>query len=83
MADEPNSHNKVGQIGRGEGGVAGGVGGGGGGGGVGPNNNGGDHSPDENRRQLNLTPMQIFKLKKNWKGIRRRLEDTGVEMLIR
>ncbi|XP_012939411.2 cytoglobin-1, partial [Aplysia californica] len=33
--------------------------------------------------RLPLTPMQVFKLKKNWKGIKRRLEDTGVEMLIR
>ncbi|XP_013077631.2 cytoglobin-1-like [Biomphalaria glabrata] len=33
--------------------------------------------------RLPLSAMQIFKLKKNWKGVKRRLEDTGVEMLIR
>ncbi|KAK3773534.1 hypothetical protein RRG08_022246 [Elysia crispata] len=40
-------------------------------------------SPPAPDPRLPLTPMQVFKLKKNWKGVKRRLEDTGVEMLIR
>ena len=61
----------------------------GGGGGEGGGNEGGGVdvqlspvrvTPDP---RLPLTPMQVFKLKKNWKGVKRRLEDTGVEMLIR
>ncbi|CAG5118789.1 unnamed protein product, partial [Candidula unifasciata] len=43
---------------------------------------GGNQQPVSDPR-LPLTPMQVFKLKKNWKGVKRRLEDTGVEMLIR
>ncbi|BFZ07023.1 hypothetical protein BsWGS_10062 [Bradybaena similaris] len=50
------------------------------GGGVG--GGGGTQQPVSDPR-LPLTPMQVFKLKKNWKGVKRRLEDTGVEMLIR
>ncbi|XP_076464510.1 cytoglobin-1-like [Babylonia areolata] len=33
--------------------------------------------------RLPLTPMQVFKLKKSWKGIKRCLDDTGVEMFVR
>lgn len=55
--------------------------------GVHANNCGGGHALGPNQTvsdpRLPLSPMQIFKLKKNWKGVKRRLEDTGVEMLIR
>ncbi|CAG5115168.1 unnamed protein product [Candidula unifasciata] len=43
----------------------------------------GSHQPPTPDPRLPLTAMQIFKLKKNWKGVKRRLDDTGVEMLIR
>ncbi|BFZ11641.1 hypothetical protein BsWGS_14680 [Bradybaena similaris] len=43
----------------------------------------GSHQPPTTDARLPLTAMQIFKLKKNWKGVKRRLDDTGVEMLIR
>ena len=33
--------------------------------------------------RLPLSAMQVFKLKKSWKGIKRCLDDTGVEMFIR
>ncbi|XP_025105515.1 globin-3-like [Pomacea canaliculata] len=33
--------------------------------------------------RLPLTAMQVFKLKKSWKGVKRSLDDTGVEMFIR
>ena len=33
--------------------------------------------------RLPLTEMQIFKLKKSWKGIHREMIPTGVEMFIR
>lgn len=44
---------------------------------------GGGHQQPTSDPRLPLTPMQVFKLKKNWKGVKRRLEDAGVEMLIR
>ena len=33
--------------------------------------------------RLPLDARQVFKLKKSWKGIKRCMEDTGVEMFIR
>ncbi|KAK7103555.1 uncharacterized protein [Littorina saxatilis] len=40
-------------------------------------------SPAPTDPRLPLSAMQVFKLKKSWKGIKRCLEDTGVEMFIR
>ncbi|XP_014785608.1 neuroglobin [Octopus bimaculoides] len=33
--------------------------------------------------RLPLSPLQVFKLKKSWKGIKRSIELTGVEMFVR
>ncbi|XP_069118264.1 neuroglobin-like [Argopecten irradians] len=39
--------------------------------------------PDPTDPRLPLDPRQVFKLKKSWKGIKRCMESTGVEMFIR
>ena len=38
--------------------------------------------PDVDSR-LPLDTRQVFKLKQSWKGIKRKIEETGVEMFIR
>ena len=40
-------------------------------------------APPETDRRLPLNARQVFRLKKNWKGIKRKLEITGVEMFTR
>ena len=40
-------------------------------------------SPPETDHRLPLNARQVFRLKKNWKGIKRQLEVTGVEMFVR
>lgn len=32
---------------------------------------------------IGLSQKQVFSLKQSWKGIKRRMEDTGVEMFVR
>lgn len=39
--------------------------------------------PPESDSRLPLNPRQVFRLQKSWKGIKRRMEDTGLEMFIR
>lgn len=34
-------------------------------------------------KRLPLDDRQVFKLKQSWKGIRRNMEDTGMEMFVR
>ncbi|BFZ07378.1 hypothetical protein BsWGS_10417 [Bradybaena similaris] len=34
-------------------------------------------------KELGLTQKQVFSFKQSWKGIKRRMEDTGVEMFVR
>ena len=40
-------------------------------------------APPETDPRLPLNARQVFRLKKNWKGIKRKLEVTGVEMFAR
>ena len=40
-------------------------------------------APSETDPRLPLNARQVFRLKKNWKGIKRKLEVTGVEMFTR
>ena len=40
-------------------------------------------APPETDPRLPLNARQVFRLKKNWKGIKRKLEGTGVEMFAR
>ena len=40
-------------------------------------------TPPETDHRLPLNARQVFRLKKNWKGIKRQLEVTGVEMFVR
>lgn len=37
----------------------------------------------ESDKRLPLDDRQVFKLKQSWKGIRRNMEDTGMEMFVR
>lgn len=56
-------------------------------------NNSDNNSEDENFKDLNkinevdsrlpLDARQVFKLKQSWKGIKRKIEEAGVEMFIR
>lgn len=38
---------------------------------------------NQDKKQLELDERQIFKLKQSWKGIRRNMDETGLEMFIR
>ena len=40
-------------------------------------------TPPETDDRLPLNARQVFRLKKNWKGIKRQLEVTGVELFVR
>ena len=40
-------------------------------------------APPKTDPRLPLNARQVFKLKKNWKGIKRKLEVTGVELFAR
>ena len=40
-------------------------------------------APPPTDDRLPLNARQVFKLKKSWKGIKRNMQETGVEMFIR
>ena len=40
-------------------------------------------APPETDPRLPLDARQVFKLKKSWKGIKRNMHDTAVEMFVR
>ena len=40
-------------------------------------------APPPTDERLPLNARQVFKLKKSWKGIKRNMQETGVEMFIR
>ena len=40
-------------------------------------------APAETDARLPLDARQVFKLKKSWKGIKRNMHDTAVEMFVR
>ena len=39
--------------------------------------------PPETDERLPLTTRDVFRLRKSWKGVWRRMEETGVELLVR
>ena len=39
--------------------------------------------PPQTDPRLPLNARQVFRLKKNWKGIKRKLTETGIEVFIR
>ncbi len=40
-------------------------------------------APPDTDPRLPINTRQVFKLKKNWKGIKRKLDHTGLEMFVR
>lgn len=38
-------------------------------------------APQDSR--LNLTPKELFRLKKSWKAVQRNIEETAIEMMLR